>query len=412
MHRYFRGAVMPTALLAISEPALAEPITLEQAVARAIATAPQNAADAAAVDAARAARNQAGVRPNPVLTVEAENAVGTGPYSVLRQAEITTSYSQTIERGGRREARVALAERDIGVAEAVGNVNRLNIAANVQRAFIDVLIADAQLQIATGRVDIERNLRTEAIRRVRGYRDPLFVETSANARVLEAEIDVEQIRSRRQAALNLLASYLGATATDLRPQGDLLAILPDGSALAAADGLLAEAEIERARAAIAFEQTRATQDYTWSAGARYLRGTNDVALVGGITIPLGRYDRNEGNIARAEAERRRVEFQAEAERQNRLRRLTNLIANAEAARVRASRLVAEVYPLNTRTLAQVREGYNRGGFNFQNIQDAADAIIATQAEWLTAITEYRDLLTEIDRLTGRFDAQQLTETLP
>ncbi len=412
MHRIFRGVTLTAALLAASAPALAEPITLEQAVARALAATPQTAADAAAVDAARAARNQAGVRPNPTITVEAENAVGTGPYSVLGQAEITGKYSQTIERGGRRQARVALAERDIGVAEAVGGVNRLAIAANVQRAFIDVLIADAQLQIATGRLDIERGLRTEAIRRVRGYRDPLFVETAANRRVLEAELDIEQVRGRRQAALILLASYWGGDVSDLQPQGELLAIAPDGSGLAAADSVLAEAELERARAAIAYERTRATQDYTWTAGARYLRGTNDVALVGGITIPLGRYDRNEGNIARAEAERRRIEAQADAERQIRLRRLTNLIANAEAARLRASRLVAEVYPLNTRTLAQVREGYNRGGFNFQNVQDAADAIIATQADWLAAVTEYRDLLTEIDRLTGRFDAQQSLETLP
>ncbi len=176
--------------------------------------------------------------------------------------------------------------------------------------------------------------------------------------------------------------------------------------------MLAEAELERARAAIAYERTRATRDYTLSGGGRFLRETNDVALVASITIPLGRYDRNEGNIARAEAERRQIEFRAEAERQNRQRMLGNLIARAEAARQRASRLVAEVYPLNTRTLEQVREGYNRGGFNFQNVQDAADAILATQDDWLNAITEYRDLLTEIDRLTGRFDAPQSLETLP
>jgi cobalt-zinc-cadmium efflux system outer membrane protein len=61
---------------------------------------------------------------------------------------------------------------------------------------------------------------------------------------------------------------------------------------------------------------------------------------------------------------------------------------------------------------QVREGYARGGFNFRDVQDAADAILAVQDQWLEAITEYRDLITRIDRLTGRFDASQPTETLP
>ncbi|MEH6703088.1 MAG: TolC family protein, partial [Parasphingorhabdus sp.] len=49
-------------------------------------------------------------------------------------------------------------------------------------------------------------------------------------------------------------------------------------------------------------------------------------------------------------------------------------------------------------------GYNRGGFSFRDMQDAADAIIIAQDKWLTAMIEYRDLQTELDRLTGRFDA--------
>src|SRR3546814_14525053 len=59
---------------------------------------------------------------------------------------------------------------------------------------------------------------------------------------------------------------------------------------------------------------RSHQDYTVSGGTRFLRETNDVAVLGGISIPLGRFDRNQGNIARAQAERRQLEFQSEASR--------------------------------------------------------------------------------------------------
>jgi len=38
------------------------------------------------------------------------------------------------------------------------------------------------------------------------------------------------------------------------------------------------------------------------------------------------------------------------------------------------------------------------------MQGAADAIMEAQAEWLDAVIRTRDLQTEIDRLTGRFDA--------
>ena len=111
-----RAALFAGALLGWSQLASAETVTLDEAVARASEAAPIIRADEAAVAAARAGRQQAGVRPNPSVTVEAENFVGTGPYDVFRQAEITATYSQPIERGGKRDARVALAERDVGVA--------------------------------------------------------------------------------------------------------------------------------------------------------------------------------------------------------------------------------------------------------------------------------------------------------
>ncbi len=407
-----RSVLLAAAACAFAQTASAEPITLDEAVARALGTAPENAASDAAIEAAQAAREQAAVRPNPTVTVEGENFVGTGPYNVLGQAELTATYNQTIERGGKREARIGLAERDIAVSEAAAEVTRLEVAAAVQRAFIDVLIADAVLDIARARVAVEMEMRSEAIRRVRGYKDPLFVETRANARVSAAQLQVEQAVARREAALALLASFWGGSPVGLEPQGQVLALGAVPAGLAEADVMLAEAEADRARSAVVVEQTRRTPDYQVGGGLRFLRGTNDLAAVANVTIPLGRFDRNQGNIARAQAEGRRVEALAEAARIARARELADLVARAEAAQRHASRLVSEVFPQTERTLVQVREGYARGGFAFRDVQDAADAILAVQDQWLEAITEYRDLLTRIDRLTGRFAASQPAETLP
>src|SRR3546814_1502261 len=105
-----------------------------------------------------------------------------------------------------------------------------------------------------------------------------------------------------------------------------------------------------------------------------------------------------------------LEFHAEASRRGRLRRLASLRADADAARARAEGIMNDVYPKAVKTLAQVREGYARGGFLFADVQDAADNIIQMQAQWAEAMTTYRDALAEIDRLTGRFDAAPLAET--
>src|SRR3546814_12746190 len=116
-----------------------------------------------------------------------------------------------------------------------------------------------------------------------------------------------------------------------------------------------------------------------------MRETNDVALVAGISIPLGRFDHNEGNIERAQAERRRLEAEAEADRLARLRRLAALRAEADAAARRADGLMHDVYPQAVRTLAQVREGYSRGGVRVSVGPAAAEPHLRDQQTWADAV---------------------------
>ncbi|NJB90738.1 cobalt-zinc-cadmium efflux system outer membrane protein [Sphingopyxis italica] len=406
-----RAALLAGAAL-VAGSVWAQPLTLDQAVERAIAASPELRAGEAGVDAARADQLQARVRPNPTISVDMDNGVGTGSYGLFRQSELTVTYSQPLERGGKREARMALAERGVVLAEAQWRLVRLDIAQEVQRAYIDVQIAEQMVWIAEDRVKLEKEMRTEAIRRVRGYKDPLFVETRADARILEAELALKEAQAKRQSARALLTSFWGGTPDSLVIAEGIEKPDPRDPPLAEADAAVFDAAVDRARAQVVVEQSRAHQDYTVSGGTRFLRETNDVAVLGGISIPLGRFDRNQGNIARAQAERRQLEYQSEASRLERLRRLATLRADADAARVRAEGIMNDVYPKAVKTLGQVREGYARGGFLFADVQDAADVIIQIQGQWAEAMTRYRDLLAEIDRLTGRFDAAPLAENIP
>lgn len=410
MSRLLAAALLAGALYLPAGRAGAEPLTLEQAIARASEGAPRLQAVEAAVEAARASQTQAGVRPNPTVTVTGENIAGSGRYGFLPQAEITASYSQMLERGGKRDARTAWAQRDVGVAEASTRVTRLDLAAQVERAWFDVIIADEVVWAAKYRLKTEREMQAEALRRVRGYKDPLFVETRAAARVAQSEIALHEAKRRQVAARNVLASFWGGSGEGLEVAGGVLTEVKSPLAIAPSDEAFETAKIARAQAAVTLEQSRGVQDYTVSGGVRYLRGTGDVALVTGITIPIGRFDRNQGNIERAQAERRRLEFEAEADRLERLRRLASLRAEADASRLRADAIRIEVLPKAVRTLDQVREGYRRGGFTFRDVQDAADAIVEVQEQWIAAANQWRDLQKEIDRLSGRFDASARGET--
>ena len=183
-----RSALLAGALALSGRPAFAEPITLEQAISKAADVAPLLRADEAAIAAARAGRVQASVRPNPSITLESENFVGQVPTTCSarpRSPPPTASNLSGVESG---QARIGLADSEIGVAEASARVSRLDLAAAVERAFIDVLIARQVVDIAAYRLTEEQGIEREALRRVRAYKDPLFVETRVGGRVAQARI--------------------------------------------------------------------------------------------------------------------------------------------------------------------------------------------------------------------------------
>lgn len=377
------------------------PLTLERVVARALAANPSLAAADAGIAAARAGRVQAGVRPVDQIELDAENVAGTG--GVLNRTEIGAALARTLERGGKREARVALADREVDAAQAAALVRRLELARMVEQAFADALIADARLLAAESQRDIERALAAEAERRVRGYKDPLFVRTRAQARVAEAEVGVAAAQRVRSSAYAALGALVGIEPTRLGL--DAAGFLEPGGAnagLADADLALAAAEIAQAEAAVALARTRATPDYTVRGGVRYTRETGDLGLIGGITIPFRTGRANAGNVERAQAERERIAFDAEAVRRERLRRVVALRGEIDGALLEIESISETVLPRFDQALAEVRAGYNRGGFSFADIQDQARALFEARGRLVAALERHHNARVELDRLTGRF----------
>lgn len=107
-------------------------LTLEEAIARALAASPQGAANAARLDALAAARAAADKRPAASIDVQAES-FGIGGRDLNNQIQITGLYNQRLERDGKRAARVGAADADVDIARAEALVRGLDIATTVQR---------------------------------------------------------------------------------------------------------------------------------------------------------------------------------------------------------------------------------------------------------------------------------------
>lgn len=382
-------------------------LALDEALARASAADPGVAAWDARFAAGEANIRQAGVKPNPTLGLELENFAGSGAYSMLDRTETTLSYQQTLERGGKRDARVGLARASAEVTRRRRDVRRLDLLRDVQAAYAEALAAEAALLIAEARLLAAQSAQADVERRVRAARDPLFAGSRAGATTAQAEIDRDQARLAAQNARSVLARFWDGSADftlNLETFFGVAAPAAGDRPIAVADLALLEAEREVAAANLRVEQSRAVTDPTVRAGVRHFGDGNDVAFVVGGSLPLRLHDNNKGAIDRAVAERSAAEADITAERLLREREIARLAARMAAAAAESERLRAEVIPLAIRAVEQVRDGFNRGGFQYANVADAERGLADARARRVAVLRQFHLDQAALDRLTGRHAA--------
>lgn len=400
-------ASTPPGLAHTPAPPAGPTLSLDEALARARAADPAAAGWDARLAAGAASVRQAGVKPNPSLGLELENFAGTGAYSILDRTEATLSYQQTLERGGKREARVGLARAGAEVTRRRRDVRGLDVLRDVQVAYAEAMAADAELLIAEARLVAAHSAQADVQRRVRAARDPLFAGSRAEATTAQAEIDRDQARVVARDARKALARYWGGSAEFGLDLEGFFGVAPPASGArpaAVADLALLEAEREVAAANVRLEQSRAETDPTLRAGVRYFGEGNDVALVVGGTLPLRLHDNNRGAIDRAVSERTAAEADLTAERLVREREIARLVERMAASAAESERLRAEVIPIAIRAVEQVREGFSRGGFQYANVAEAEKALADARARRVAVLRQFHLDQAALDRLTGRHAA--------
>lgn len=399
------NAISRAALLAVTimsaNAAQAQSLTLEEAIRQSVSSSPQGAATATRIEGLDAARAAADTRPAATIEGSVEN-IGTPGFN---EFQIDGTYNQTLERGGKRRARIELAEGEIGIAQAEALIRRLDLARQVQELYVETQTAALDLELARSRVEIAGALRSEVQRRVDGARDPLFAGTRARTELAEAEVDLELAEHALDAAQARLALLTGNDPAELTvvTEGFLEMVTPaiELRELPSIDLALYEARRGRADANYRLQQAYSRTDPTVYAGPRIF-GSGDVAVVAGFSLPLPNRALNRANIDRAAAEQRQVEADLAVERFQRRRDVALAAGRVEQARHEAEAIQNRVIPGAEQTLREVRAGYNRGGFTFLDVSTAQTALHNARVRFVEALSEYHEAKVELDRLTGRF----------
>jgi cobalt-zinc-cadmium efflux system outer membrane protein len=391
-----------------NEIAFAEELSLGKALARALKYNPSLTAYGWQVRAREAAALQAGLLPNPELSVEAENVLGSGDFSGTEAAETTAALSQLIELGGKRSKRREVAALGTELAEWDYESRRLEVLTETEKSFIAVLAAQRRLEQAEELGSLAENFFTTVSERVKAGKVSPVERSRAQVTLSAARIARAQAEKRLTAARRRLAATWGSSEPafgravgslgelqPIPPEKELEALLYENPELARW-----ETELAQRKAVADLARAQRIPDLTVSLGARNFRETDDNAAVLGVSIPLPLFDRNQGGIKEAGAELSSALHQRSAIRSEALAELADSYGALSSAYVEAHSLEEEVLPAARQAFESAQIGYEAGKFGFLEVLDAQRTLFEVTQQYTDALADYHQARIEVERLTG------------
>jgi len=396
--------------IAAAEPALSSNIlTLHDAFARVADSHPDLRLFGPRSEVLAAERDRAAMRPALVAAATVENAFGTGDVRGLKGAELTLTLAGVLERGGKLDARRTLAQSRIDALAIERETRRLDLLAEVARRYLAVVAAQRQRAIAEE--DIVQRERTVAgaRQRLQAGASPESVVLTAQVALARAELDRARAKQRAQAARQHLAALWGVR----NPEFEVAAVTPTAlPAIADLDALGAwlertpeleqfagEQRIREARLQLA--RTHASADVSWQVGARRLQFTDDTALVGSLSLPLGSSRSAQPGIRAAEAELVSLEIERESKGLALYSKLTEAHGRYLAAQLEVGRLQDDILPKLAKAEAAAERAYRAGAISYLEWAQLQSERTNARKQQLDVALDAQRALIEIQRLTGQ-----------
>ena len=383
------------------------PITLGDAWGQALQTNPSLMAGDRNVGIAEGERRQAGVIPNPELSWEVEDT---------RSATRTTTVqiSQPIELGGKRGARIEMAERGIDSAAVGQEQLRNELRAEVVGAFQGALLAKMRQELAEQSQRLSERGVAVVDARVKASKASALEASRARLQYEEVRLEAARARDQYINAMNQLLALIGGASASGEPSlsgdvTDMPAIPSEVALLSRLDKVpqmrLARVEIDRQEAGIAVEKSRRIPDLTVSLGSQYSSEDRERVNLVGLSMPLPLFDRNQGNVlaaSRRADQARDLRNAAELRLRSEVQQAYQQWRTAQGA---ISGFEGGLLASADTALESTTRGFQMGKFGFIDVLDAQRTLIDVRSRYLQALGEALDAWVRLERIYGDLSAQ-------
>jgi outer membrane protein, heavy metal efflux system len=383
--------------LAIS--AAAESLSLDEALALAVANAPMIEARDAGVTAAAEDVVRAAALPDPVLGFGVQNLpiAGADAFSLsddrmtMRRIGVTQALPSRSKREARRESALAVQSQ----AEAAGLATVLAVKREVATAWIALWAAQRERSLLEELREQSRLAVVAAKARLQGAEGSVGDALAARSAELELDNRVDDAQSAIEQARAGLSRWI------LDDAQRELALAPDFSVLPEQESelldqldrqaplLVWDAREASADAALALANAEKRPDWSVSAGiARRGAGASNVVwLEIGVGLPLFSANRQERGISARQSDLQAIRAAREDARRAQAESVRRVFAEWSSAGVKVARFDNSILPLNHDRTATALAAYS-GGARLLDWLDAQRVEIRVRIEYAQLLADW------------------------
>ncbi|CAM4130557.1 TolC family protein [Comamonas aquatilis] len=379
----------------------AEPISLSAALALAMERNATLRAASQALAASEGAVLQSQARPNPELAYSQED-------TRRETRSMTLQWNQPLEIGGKRAARIKVAEHGRELAQAELDAARASLRADVRAAFVNLLAAQQRVQLNEKTLEIAAQARDAAAKRVQAGKIAPLEETKARVAESSAQLALAQAQSGQRVARQQLAALWGGTAAALGPAiGEVgrLPSVPEQTVLLekieqSPQLVRAQQAVFQAKSAADLERARRLPDPTVSLGMKRAQEVGRNQLVMGISVPLPILDSNRGNQLQALRLADKAEDELTATRQQLQAQLLQNHELLQTSRAQAEQLNRQVLPAAQSAYEVAAKGFALGKFSYLDVLDAQRTLAEARSLYLEQLVATHSAAADITRQLG------------
>ncbi len=377
-------------------------LTLDEAFLKALKNSPKIKALKEKINTQRFSGKSETKYPNPELSVEVSDFLGTNTYSGFDSSVLSLGVSQEILLGGKNNKLRNLSDQKIQVIKAEIKKERIKLKYNIKKIFTELKVLNKYYKLALENKKISMQiLETVKNKKESGAISSLEV-LKAKIEYKNSRIETDKLKNQIELEENQLLLLIGdSNLKNIHTDIKLLTDLPELRTInSSADIKIQKEIIKTVKKELIFENSNKIPDITFNLEANRYNEAGDYSFTAGISIPLPVWNLNKNKIKSVKSEIVNQKYKLKSIEKEFKQKMSKLKKEMISLKNTLLTLKTEIIPLAEDSLKLAQEGYKEGEFAYLELLDAQKTLILIKKQYIDELSRFNFLILEAEYITG------------